>query len=140
MLTCFDGVEPDNMVPSPTEAYKRGLAIGQNNTPAADLVNLYDEDGFYYGWELSLRGYIAAGKPVFASEYTDLPHNRQSQQLGFSAICTHCNLDAWLQTCPPHRQKPSFTDKGMIKGKLSSSVYDYCALCFIAKPPYLPGT
>jgi hypothetical protein len=93
------------------EAHKRGLAIGQKNAPdmVADLVDVLDfaiiEDAFYYGWAEEMKPYIAANKPVFAAEYTDLPGDfrafcRQSQQLGFSTILKNRDLDAWLETCP----------------------------------------
>jgi hypothetical protein len=93
------------------EAHARGLAIGQKNAPdqTIDLVNVYDfaitEDAFYYKWEEDMLPYIQAGKPVFAAEYTDLPGDfeaacRKSQELGFSTILKHRNLNAWLKTCP----------------------------------------
>jgi hypothetical protein len=92
------------------ESHKRGLAIGQKNAPdqTKDLVDVYDfaitEDAFYYGWVADMQPYIQAGKPVFAAEYTDLPGDfeefcRQSQELGFSTILKHRDLDAWLETC-----------------------------------------
>ncbi len=93
------------------EAHKRGLAIGQKNAPdqTKDLVDVFDfaitEDAFYYGWAEEMTPYIQADKPVFAAEYTDLPGDfvefcRQSQELGFSTILKHRDLNAWLQTCP----------------------------------------
>jgi hypothetical protein len=93
------------------QAHQRGLAIGQKNAPeqTRDLVDVFDfaitEDAFYYGWAEDMLPYIQAGKPVFAAEYTDLPGDfeafcRHSQQLGFSTILKHRDLDAWLQTCP----------------------------------------
>jgi endo-alpha-1,4-polygalactosaminidase (GH114 family) len=93
------------------EAHARGLAIGQKNAPdqVKDLVDVYDfaitEDAFYYGWAEDMLPYIQAGKPVFAAEYTDLPGDfdefcRQSDDLGFSTILKHRDLDAWLKTCP----------------------------------------
>lgn len=92
-------------------AHKRGLAIGQKNAPdqTRDLVDVFDfaitEDAFYYGWAAELAPYIQAGKPVFAAEYTDLPGDfaeacRRSQQLGFSTILKHRDLDAWVEVCP----------------------------------------
>ena len=93
------------------EAHKRGLAIGQKNAPdqTEDLVDVFDfaitEDAFYYNWASEMLPYIQVDKPVFAAEYTDLPGDfqafcRQSQELGFSTILKHRELDAWLQTCP----------------------------------------
>jgi hypothetical protein len=93
------------------ESHKRGLAIGQKNAPdqTKDLVEVYDfaitEDAFYYAWAEDMLPYIQTGKPVFAAEYTDLPGDfeeycRQSQELGFSTILKHRDLDAWMETCP----------------------------------------
>ncbi len=127
----FDAVEPDNIeiytnetgfpltyddqlryaIWLANEAHARGLAIGLKNAPdqVGDLVDLYDfaitEDCFYYGWCDQMVPFIAAGKPVFAAEYTDLDGDfadycRQSQQLGFSTILKNRDLDAWLETCP----------------------------------------
>jgi hypothetical protein len=126
----FDGVEPDNIeiytndtgfpltyedqlryaIWLAEEAHARGLAIGLKN--AADqvdeLVDLYDfaitEDAFHYGWAVEMAPFIAAGKAIFAAEYTDLPGDfevfcRQSHPLGFSTILKHRDLDAWLHTC-----------------------------------------
>jgi hypothetical protein len=93
------------------QAHQRGLAIGQKNAPdqTKELLDVFDfaitEDAFYYGWTEDMLPYIQAGKPVFAAEYTDLPGDfeafcRISQQLGFSTILKHRDLDAWVQTCP----------------------------------------
>jgi hypothetical protein len=92
-------------------AHQRGLAIGQKNAPdqTKDLVEVFDfaitEDAFYYRWAEDVLPYIQAGKPVFAAEYTDLPGDfeafcRQSQELGFSTILKHRDLNAWLEVCP----------------------------------------
>ena len=59
------------------EAHARGLAIGLKN--AADMVTdslpFFDfaitEDCFAQGWCDQLLPFLAAGKPVFAAEYTD---------------------------------------------------------------------
>jgi hypothetical protein len=127
----FDAVEPDNMeiytnetgfpltyadqlkfaLWLADEAHQRGLAIGQKNASdqVADLVNIYDfaitEDYFYYGEAESMLPYIAAGKPVFAAEYTDLPGNfsafcQQAKKLNFSLILKNRGLDAWVKFCP----------------------------------------
>ncbi|MFN2150965.1 MAG: endo alpha-1,4 polygalactosaminidase [Anaerolineales bacterium] len=93
------------------QAHARGLAIGQKNAPdqTKDLVNIFDfaitEDAFYYNWAADMLPYIQAGKPVFAAEYTDLPGDfgefcGRSQELGFSTILKHRDLDAWLEQCP----------------------------------------
>jgi hypothetical protein len=92
------------------ESHKRGLAIGQKNAPdqTKDLVEIYDfaitEDAFYHGWAEEMLPFIQAGKPVFAAEYTDMPGDfedfcRQSQELGFSTILKHRDLDAWVEIC-----------------------------------------
>jgi len=52
-----------------------------------------------------MNPFIQAGKPVFAAEYTDLggdfaEYCRLSEELQFSTILKHRNLDAWIQTCP----------------------------------------
>ncbi|RME51835.1 MAG: endo alpha-1,4 polygalactosaminidase, partial [Caldilineae bacterium] len=53
-----------------------------------------------------MKPFIAAGKPVFAAEYTDTGMTLdkfcpQAQALQFSAILKHRDLDAWRQVCPP---------------------------------------
>jgi hypothetical protein len=93
----FDAVEPDNLEIHDNdtgfpityqdqlnyahwlaaEAHARGLAIGLKN--AADMVTdslaIFDfaitEDCFFQGWYDRVLPFIAAGKPVFAAEYTD---------------------------------------------------------------------
>jgi hypothetical protein len=93
----FDAVEPDNIqiydndtgfpityadqlayaLWLAEEAHARGLAIGLKN--AADMVPdalaYFDfaitEDCFVQGWCHHVLPFIAAGKPVFAAEYTD---------------------------------------------------------------------
>lgn len=93
------------------EAHARGLAIGVKNAPdqVQDLVEQFDfaitEDAFFYGWYKKLIPFIQADKPVFAAEYTDLSGDfaeycRISNELKFSTILKHRNLDAWIQTCP----------------------------------------
>jgi hypothetical protein len=127
----FDAVEPDNMeiYTNPTgfpliyqdqlefarwlaqEAHARGLAIGQKNAPdqIADLVDLYDfaitEDCFVQGWCQAMLPYIAAGKPVFAAEYTDTGVDFAAacawgKDNGFSFILKNRDLGAWVETCP----------------------------------------
>jgi len=93
------------------EAHARGLAIGLKNAAeqVVDLVGRYDfaitEDAFYYDWADEMAPFIEAGKAVFAAEYDDLPGDfeeycRRSQELEFSLILKHRDLDAWLETCP----------------------------------------
>ena len=127
----FDAVEPDNMeihnnntgfpisyddqlkyaLWLADEAHRRGLAIGVKNAPdqVQDLLDHFDfaitEDAFFYGWAEKMNPFIAAGKPVFAAEYTDLggdfaAHCQTSKNLNFSTILKHRGLDAWIQTCP----------------------------------------
>jgi hypothetical protein len=93
------------------EAHKRGLAIGLKN--AGDIsrfvLNNVDfavtEDCFDQGWCRTSRNFIAAGKPVFAIEYTDNGINfggfcRQSANLGLSPIYKRRNLGVWEKRCP----------------------------------------
>jgi len=127
----FDAVEPDNMeiytndtgfpltyedqlryaLWLADESHKRGLAIGVKNAPeqVKDLVDHFDfviiEDAFYYDWAEEMKPFIAAGKPVFAAEYTDLggdfeSYCQRSKELKFSTILKNRDLDAWIQTCP----------------------------------------
>ncbi len=103
----FDGVEPDNIeiytnrtgFPLTYQdqltyarwlveaAHTRGLAIGLKNAPemVTDSLALFDfaitEDAFYYNWADKLLPFIAAGKPVFAAEYTDM-------DVDFNAACS----------------------------------------------------
>ncbi len=59
------------------EAHARGLAIGLKNAPdmVADALPFFDfaitEDCYHQGWCDQVLPFIAAGKPVFAAEYTD---------------------------------------------------------------------
>ena len=77
-----------------------------------DLLPYFDwaltEDCFVDGWCQEMEPFIAAGKAVFAAEYTDQITAAdfaaqvcpQAQRLGFSAILKHRDLDGWLQVCP----------------------------------------
>jgi hypothetical protein len=127
----FDGIEPDNIdaYDSDTgfpltyqdqilyntwlanEAHVRGLSIGLKNDDeqVADLLPYFDwaltEDCFDQGWCDLMAPFIAAGKPVFAAEYTDTGISLedfcpQAQALQFSAILKQRDLDAWMQACP----------------------------------------
>ena len=127
----FDAVEPDNIqiydndtgFPSTyadqlayahwfaDEAHARGLAIGLKNAAdmVADSLPFFDfaitEDCFVQGWYSLVLPFIAAGKPVFAAEYTDTG-------VDFQAACTwgrlhnvsfiqkHRILTAFRITCP----------------------------------------
>ncbi len=130
----FDGIEPDNIdgytndtgfpltyqdqltynIWLANEAHARGLSIGLKNDEdqAADLLPYFDwamtEDCFVQGWCSEVTPFVAAGKAVFAAEYTDeLTLNQflnqvcpQAGEMGFSAILKHRGLDAWRQACP----------------------------------------
>ena len=127
----FDGVDPDNingyLNPSgfplsaqdqvnfntwlANEAHARGLSIGMKNDSEqlAELLPYFDwaltEDCFAQGWCADLSPFIAAGKPVFAVEYTDAGISfsqfcAQAVALQFSGILKTRALDAYLQTCP----------------------------------------
>jgi hypothetical protein len=127
----FDAVEPDNIegydnnsgfpltaqdqlaynIWLANEAHARGLSIGLKNDPAQvnDLLTYFDwaltEDCFDQGWCADMNPFIAAGKPVFAAEYTDTGITlgdfcSQAASMQFSAILKHRNLDAYRQTCP----------------------------------------
>lgn len=126
----FDAVEPDNMQIADNdsgfditaadeiayakwladEAHKRGLAIGIKNSPerVSELVDLFDfaitEDCFDQGWCEEMSPFIAAGKPVFAAEYTDTGVDfgaacRKAADLQFSIIQKNRILTAFRVTC-----------------------------------------
>ncbi len=128
----FDGVEPDNIdgytndtgfpllsyqdqltynIWLAQEAHARGLSIGTKNDgdQTADLLPYFDwaltEDCFADEWCDDVTPFIAAGKAVFAAEYTDTGITLddfcpQAQALGFSAILKHRDLDSWRRACP----------------------------------------
>jgi hypothetical protein len=127
----FDGIEPDNIdiydentgFPLTfedqleynrwlsTRAHERGLSIGLKNDPdqVRDLVNEFDwalaEDCFYENWCDQIMPFIATGKAVFASEYTDTGITLdkfcpKARELKFSAIIKNRDLDAFRRTCP----------------------------------------
>jgi hypothetical protein len=127
----FDAVEPDNMeihgngsgfpityddqlryaLWLADEAHQRGLAIGMKNAgdQVGDLVAHYDfaitEDYYHYGSHEKMLPFIAAGKPVFAAEYTDMDVDFTAacawgQAHGVSFILKHRMLDGWMRTCP----------------------------------------
>jgi hypothetical protein len=127
----FDGVEPDNLAgyQNPTgfpltaadqlaynrwlaaEAHHRGLSIGLKNDPdqVLDLVDAFDwaltEECFEWGWCDALSPFIAAGKPVFAAEYTDTSVTLeaicpQATTLGLSLILKERELTAYRAVCP----------------------------------------
>jgi hypothetical protein len=127
----FDAIEPDNIdgygadsgfpltyqdqldynIWLANEAHLRGLSIGLKNDgdQATDLLPYYDwaltEDCFFQEWCDQVSPFIAAGKAVFVTEYTDTGITRddfcpQARILRFSAILKHRDLDAWRQACP----------------------------------------
>lgn len=130
----FDGVEPDNIdgytndtgfpltyqdqlaynLWLAAEAHARGLSIGLKNDgeQAPDLVAHFDwaltEDCFAQDWCDEMAPFVAAGKAVFAAEYTDeLTLDQfldqvcpQAGVLRFSAILKDRDLDAWRRACP----------------------------------------
>jgi endo-alpha-1,4-polygalactosaminidase (GH114 family) len=130
----FDGIEPDNMdgytndtgfpltyqdqldynVWLAQEAHARGLSIGLKNDDeqVADLLPAYDwaltEDCFAQDWCDAVAPFVAAGKAVFAAEYTDEWSASRfldevcplADRLGFSAILKDRELEAWRQACP----------------------------------------
>lgn len=108
----FDAVEPDNIeiYDNDTgfpltyqdqlayahwladEAHSRGLAIGIKNAPdmVTDSLYFFDfaitEDAFYYDWINEMTPFVAAGKPIFAAEYTDM-------DVDFPAACVWGKLN-----------------------------------------------
>lgn len=93
------------------EAHSRGLSIGLKNDPdqAAELVSDFDwaltEDCFDQGWCEQMSVFIAAGKAVFAVEYTDTRITLdefcpQALDQNFSAMLKHRDLDAYQSACP----------------------------------------
>ncbi len=127
----FDGVEPDNIDSHEqttgfpitradqvkynkwiaVEAHKRGLSVGLKNVPdlLKDLLPYYDwaltEDCFDQGWCAELKPMIAAGKAVFAVEYTDAGINftkfcAQAKSLKFYPLLKRRVLDTWSKRCP----------------------------------------
>jgi hypothetical protein len=130
----FDGVEPDNIdgyandtgfpltyqdqleynIWLAGEAHGRGLSIGLKNDgeQVADLLPYFDwalaEDCFAQDWCGELQPFVAAGKAVFAAEYTDEMSLAdflsqvcpRAYAMGFAAILKHRELDAWRGDCP----------------------------------------
>jgi hypothetical protein len=127
----FDGIEPDNIdgytndtgfpltyedqlkynIWLANEAHARGLSIGLKNDPdqVADLLPYFDwaltEDCFAEGWCEQMEPFVAAGKPVFAAEYTDTGMTTdqfcpQANAMNFSVILKNRDLEAWRQACP----------------------------------------
>lgn len=126
----FDGIEPDNVdgfandtgfpisphdqmaynVWLSNEAHARGLSIGLKNDPEqiADLLPHFDwalaEECFAQGWCDLLGPFVAAGKAVFAAEYTDTGMTTekfcaQANAMNINAILKQRDLNAWRQAC-----------------------------------------
>ena len=127
----FDGIEPDNIdgytndtgfpltyqdqlnynIWLANEAHARGLSIGLKNDgdQVGDLLSHFDwaltEDCFADEWCADVEPFVAAGRAVFAAEYTDTGITLgdfcpQAATMKFSAILKHRDLDAWRQACP----------------------------------------
>jgi hypothetical protein len=130
----FDALEPDNVdgytndtgfpltyqdqlnynVWLANEAHARGLSIGLKNDgeQAEDLLAYFDwamaEDCFADDWCDQVAPFVAAGKAVFAAEYTDqLTSNQflsqvcpQASTLHLNAILKNRDLDAYRAACP----------------------------------------
>jgi hypothetical protein len=130
----FDGIEPDNIdgytndtgfpltyqdqlsynIWLASEAHARGLSIGLKNDDEqmGDLLAHFDwaitEDCFADEWCTEMERFIAAGKAVFAAEYTDRMTANQflnqvcplAEVMGLSAILKDRDLGAWRRGCP----------------------------------------
>ena len=127
----FDAVEPDNIEVYDNdtgfaityadqlayarwlseEAHARGLAIGLKNAAdmVADALPFFDffitEDCFVQGWYRQVLPFIAAGKAVFAAEYTDTGVDFQAacawgQAHAIRFIQKNRILTAFRNTCP----------------------------------------
>jgi hypothetical protein len=127
----FDAVEPDNIEVYDNdtgfpltyedqlayaqwlanEAHVRSLAIGLKNASdqVKDLLPYFEfaiaEDCYDQGWCADLLPFIAAGKPVFAAEYTDTGVDFPAacawgREHRFSFIQKDRDLTALRNTCP----------------------------------------
>jgi len=130
----FDGIEPDNVdgytndtgfpltyqdqlnynIWLADEAHARGLSIGLKNDDEQvdDLLPYFDwamtEDCFADKWCAEMEPFIAAGKAVFAAEYTDQMTADQfltqvcplAEAMDLSAILKERDLGAWRRGCP----------------------------------------
>lgn len=127
----FDAVEPDNLDAYKTNsgfpltradeirfirwlavlAHNHGLSIGLKNVPEFTtlLAGQFDwaltEDCFAQGWCAQSEPFIAAGKAVFATEYTDNHINfaafcAQAKSLRLSPLLKTRALTTWSRRCP----------------------------------------
>lgn len=90
------------------DAHALGLSVGMKNGIEiidADLVGAFDwalnEQCFQYDECGALAQFVSAGKAVFQTEYQGDPATfcPQANELGFSSIMKHLDLDAWRTTC-----------------------------------------
>ncbi len=126
----FDAVEPDNIeifnnntgfpltyqdqlsyaLWLAQEAHARGLSIGLKNAAdqIPDLIDVFDfmivEDYFYYDLYGETLPFIAAGKAVFAAEYTDMAIEfddicQKAKRTSISVILKNRDLDAFRDAC-----------------------------------------
>jgi hypothetical protein len=73
-----------------------------------DLLAYFDwaltEDCFAEGWCAQVQPFVAAGKAVFAAEYTDMGMTisgfcPQANAMNFNAILKRRDLDAYREAC-----------------------------------------
>lgn len=92
-------------------AHQKGLSIGLKNVPELQpaVIDKYDwaltEDCFKQRWCADSGPFIAAGKAVFAVEYTDnnidfAKFCAQAKTLSLSPLLKRRSLKAWSQNCP----------------------------------------
>ena len=92
------------------EAHARGLSIGLENDPdqAPQLLGDFDwaltEDCFAEGWCGQVALFVAAGKAVFAAEYSDkwgsdTSFCAQANSRDFNAILKHRDLGSFVVPC-----------------------------------------
>ena len=92
-------------------AHQKGLSIGLKNVPELQpaVIDKFDwaltEDCFKQRWCADSAPFIAAGKAVFAVEYTDnnidfAKFCAQAKNLGLSPLLKRRSLRAWSMSCP----------------------------------------
>jgi hypothetical protein len=92
-------------------AHQKGLSIGLKNVPELTdaVIDRFDwaltEDCFDQRWCAESAPFIAAGKAVFAVEYTDNDIDfakfcAQAKSLGLSPLLKRRSLVAWSRNCP----------------------------------------
>jgi len=109
------------------EAHAHELSVGLKNDgdQAAELAPAFDwaltEDCMQQGWCDRERPFLAAGKAVFATEYTDATDRATfarrdcpfAARLGLSLIYKRRDLGAWRLTCP-RSSTPSLTPRALM--------------------------